>query len=233
MQRYRTGDMAAFERLYARHELGVWRYLLRSVRQQEVADDLTQDVWFAVVRQASTYEPGGRRAGPPQARPAPSGGRELSEANDRGDNISAGPPQARPAPSGGSVLHEVKSVGATFKTWLFTIAHNRLVDYFRTAKNHTSLDAEPADSDVALIDTLAADSGFGPVRQLESREQAMALIAAVEALPREQRHAFLLQAEAGMSVEDIAAVTGASFETTKSRLRYARSQLRQLLREFA
>jgi RNA polymerase sigma factor (sigma-70 family) len=206
MQRYGAGDMAAFERLYARHELGVWRYLLRSVRRTEVADDLTQDVWFAVVRQAETYEPGGR---------------------------CAGPPQARPAPSGGSALHEVKSVGATFKTWLFTIAHNRLIDHFRTTKNHTSLDAETADGDTALVDTLAADSGFGPVRQLESREQAVALIAAVEALPTEQRHAFLLQAEAGMSVDEIARVTSASFETTKSRLRYARSQLRQLLKEFA
>jgi RNA polymerase sigma factor (sigma-70 family) len=176
------------------------------VRRQEVADDLTQDVWFAVARQAGRYTP-----------------------NER----SAGPPQASSAPSGGSALHKVKSVGATFKTWLFTIAHNRLVDHFRTAKNHISLDAETADSDVALIDTLAADSGFGPVRQLESREQAMALIAAVEALPPEQRHAFLLQAEAGMSVDEIARVTGASFETTKSRLRYARNHLRQLLKEFA
>lgn len=180
MQRYGAGDMAAFEQLYARHELGVWRYLLRSVRLQEVADDLTQDVWFAVVRPGRNYV-----------------------------------------------------ATATFRTWLFTIAHNRLVDHFRTARNHTSLDAETADSDVALIDTLAADSGFGPVRQLESREQAMALIAAVEALPPEQRHAFLLQAEAGMSVDEIARVTGASFETTKSRLRYARNQLRQLLKEFA
>ena len=54
----------------------------------------------------------GRSAGPPQARPAPSGGRELREANERGGNSSAGPPQARSAPSGGSALHAVKSVGA-------------------------------------------------------------------------------------------------------------------------
>lgn len=172
--------MAAFDLLYARHELGVWRYLLRSVRRQEVADDLTQDVWFSVVRQASNYVAVSR-----------------------------------------------------FKTWLFTIAHNRLIDHFRTTKNHASLDADTADADVALKDTLAADSGFGPVRQFESREQAMALIAAVEALPREQRQAFSLQAEGGMSVDEIARVTGASFETTKSRLRYARNQLRQLLKEFA
>ncbi len=84
-----------------------------------------------------------------------------------------------------------------------------------------------------LAETLAADSGFGPVRQLQSREQGAALIAAVEALPAPQRQAFLLQAEAGMNVEDIAAATGVSFETAKSRLRYARSSLRQTLREFA
>jgi len=34
-------------------------------------------------------------------------------------------------------------------------------------------------------------------------------------------------------VQDIAAITGASFETTKSRLRYARMKLRELLEEYA
>jgi RNA polymerase sigma-70 factor (ECF subfamily) len=35
------------------------------------------------------------------------------------------------------------------------------------------------------------------------------------------------------SVEDVAAVTGGSFETVKSRLRYARNRLRELLSEYA
>jgi RNA polymerase sigma-70 factor (ECF subfamily) len=43
----------------------------------------------------------------------------------------------------------------------------------------------------------------------------------------------LLQAEAGLSVEGIAEATGVSFETAKSRLRYARNSLRQQLQEFA
>ncbi len=182
MLRYAAGDIAAFDTLYARHELGVWRYLLRSVRVQAVADDLLQDVWFAVARSAAAYE-----------------------------------------------------VKARFKTWLFTLAHNRLVDHFRTAKNHVSLDGDPGDDDGEgrLADTLAADSGFGPVRQLQSREQAAALIEAIERLPAQQREAFLLQAEAGMRVEEIAGATGVSFETAKSRLRYARSSLKQWLQEFA
>ena len=54
-------------------------------------------------------------AGPPQARPAPSGGSELREASERGGSSepSAGPPQASPAPSGGK-LREVGSVGASY-----------------------------------------------------------------------------------------------------------------------
>ena len=52
-------------------------------------------------------------AGPPEARPAPSGGSAAHAVASMGANgRSAGPPQARPAPSGGSAAHEVASVGA-------------------------------------------------------------------------------------------------------------------------
>lgn len=182
MLRYAAGDMAAFDTLYGRHELAVWRFVLRSVKIQAVADDLLQDVWFAVARNAGSYE-------------------------------------AR----------------AKFRTWLFTLAHNRLVDHLRTARNHTRLDAADDDGEgrPGLADTLAADSGFGPVRQLQSREQAAALVRAVEQLPFEQREAFLLQAEGDLSVQEIAEATQVNFETAKSRLRYARASLRQQLQEFA
>jgi RNA polymerase sigma factor (sigma-70 family) len=182
MALYAQGQMAAFNTLYGRHEMGLWRYMYRSVQNQGTADDLVQDVWFAVARAAATYEP---------------------ERN-----------------------------GAKFKTWLFTMAHHRMVDYWRTLKPHASLDAED-DETVQLRAQLIADSGFGPLRQIESREQAWALIAAVEALPADQREAFLMQAEGDMSVEDIATSLGVSFETAKSRLRYARNKLKILLAEFA
>jgi len=182
MRHYAAGHMPAFDVLYARHEMGVWRYVFRSVRVQAVADDLLQDVWFALARQAPNYQP-----------------------------------------------------TAKFKTWLFTLAHHRLVDHFRTAKQHLSLDGDDdAESDsVALVQTLAANSGFGPLRRLESKEQAQALLEAIEQLPFVQREAFMLQAEAGMDVKDIANATGVSFETAKSRLRYARTRLRELLQEYA
>jgi RNA polymerase sigma factor (sigma-70 family) len=57
----------------------------------------------------------------------------------------------------------------------------------------------------------------------------MALLDALAALPAVQREAFLLQAEGGLSVADIAQATGVPAETAKSRLRYARAALRQTL----
>ena len=53
-------------------------------------------------------------AGPPQARPAPSGGRESHAVDERGGlSHNAGPPQARPAPSGGRESHAVGKRGGT------------------------------------------------------------------------------------------------------------------------
>ena len=53
--------------------------------------------------------------------------------------------------------------------------------------------------------------------------------AALESLPAAQREAFLLQQEAGLSLAEIAELTGAGAETIKSRLRYATAKLRTAL----
>ena len=50
-------------------------------------------------------------------------------------------------------------------------------------------------------------------------------------LPEEQRDAFLLREEGGLSVDDIALVTGCNRETAKSRLRYAVAKLRSAIDE--
>jgi len=57
MLAYAAGDMAAFECLYDRHEASVYRFLLRSVAVVSVAEDLLQEVWLAVVRNAQSYVP--------------------------------------------------------------------------------------------------------------------------------------------------------------------------------
>lgn len=67
MSAYAGGDAAAFEMLYDRHEMRLWRFVFRSVGNHAEADELAQDVWLRVVRQAGSYAP---RAAAPQRPPA-------------------------------------------------------------------------------------------------------------------------------------------------------------------
>jgi RNA polymerase sigma-70 factor (ECF subfamily) len=121
---------------------------------------------------------------------------------------------------------------ARFTTWLFTIARNRLIDQARAARPEVSIDAE-RDGEAPLRDSLPDAAAVMPDAAAEAGEQLDAIIGAVNQLPAEQREVFLLQADGDLSLEEIAVVTDSSFETTKSRLRYARSKLRSLLQEFA
>src|ERR1700752_255215 len=57
MLRFAGGDVRAFERLYDRHERPMYRFLLRSVRIQAVADELLQEVGISVIRAAKSYQP--------------------------------------------------------------------------------------------------------------------------------------------------------------------------------
>jgi RNA polymerase sigma factor (sigma-70 family) len=54
--RYARGDAAAFDQLYRRHELSVWRYLEHNVGNQATSDDLLQEIWFALARNAVSLE---------------------------------------------------------------------------------------------------------------------------------------------------------------------------------
>ena len=110
---------------------------------------------------------------------------------------------------------------ASFPAWLFTIARNKVWDHFRRRKAAV----QPSDDDATLV----ADTAPSPLEQVQSRELAERVVAAVEALPLEQRGAFIMFAHAGLSLQEIALATGVAVETAKSRLRYARATLRQTL----
>jgi RNA polymerase sigma factor (sigma-70 family) len=84
-----------------------------------------------------------------------------------------------------------------------------------------------------VVKQLTADPGDGPLAAALARDRIGALLQALEKLADEQREAFLLQVEGDLRVEEIAAITDCSFETAKSRLRYARAKLRELLKEHA
>jgi RNA polymerase sigma-70 factor (ECF subfamily) len=116
---------------------------------------------------------------------------------------------------------------AQFRTFLYRIAHNSFIDYCRrnAVRNETRGDAEDED----LAGQLAAPDEDRPDIRVQTLQTMMRYRAAVAALPAEQRDVFLLYEETGLSLEDIAQVTGVGMETAKSRLRYAVAKLRRAL----
>lgn len=109
---------------------------------------------------------------------------------------------------------------ASFTTWLFRIAHNRLNDHWRAARHRP---AAPTDADERV---LAVTDGHTPETRLSHREQACRVQQALAALPVDQREVLHLRLEQELSLEDIARITGVGRETVKSRLRYAMDKLR-------
>jgi RNA polymerase sigma-70 factor (ECF subfamily) len=115
---------------------------------------------------------------------------------------------------------------AKFRTFLFTLAHNCFIDHCRRVR------ARPAGlgvDDADAADLLPADEDSLPERALERSEESRRYRVALLSLPAEQRDVYLLHEESGLSVEEIARVTGVGAETAKSRLRYAVNKLKAAL----
>jgi RNA polymerase sigma-70 factor (ECF subfamily) len=60
MMAYGRGDVGAFETLYGKHRGGLFRFLLRSLRQQALAEECFQDVWSRVIAARERYRPEAR-----------------------------------------------------------------------------------------------------------------------------------------------------------------------------
>jgi RNA polymerase sigma-70 factor (ECF subfamily) len=57
MVRYREGDLAAFQMLYSRHKGPLYRYLQRTLRGSEAANDVFQEIWSKIIASRRSYEP--------------------------------------------------------------------------------------------------------------------------------------------------------------------------------
>ena len=114
---------------------------------------------------------------------------------------------------------------APFQHYLFTLAHNVLMDHHRREMRrpvHMPLDAEEL-----------KDGSAAPDEQHHRARLRAHLHRLIRALPAEQREAWLLRQETDFSNRDIAAVTGTSEEGVKSRLRYARHKLKEGMTRYA
>jgi RNA polymerase sigma-70 factor (ECF subfamily) len=180
MLAYREGDAGAFEQLYQRHKGRLFRFVLRSIRERAIAEELYQEIWMRVIEARASYE----------VPPVPRAGQHTK-----------------------------------FTTWLYTIAHNRLVDHWRKR----GLQLVSLDQEETAAAEPPAPADYEPHRILEAKQSLARFARALQALPPAQREAFLLHEEAGMSIAEIAHATGAGEEAAKSRLRYALSKLKEAL----
>jgi RNA polymerase sigma-70 factor (ECF subfamily) len=115
---------------------------------------------------------------------------------------------------------------AKFRTFLFTLGHNCFIDHCRRTKCRPS---GPGVEDADAADLLPAADSARPDHELLRDEDTRRYRAALAALPAEQRDVYLLHEESGLSLEEIARVTGVGAETAKSRLRYAVNKLKAAL----
>ena len=103
-----------------------------------------------------------------------------------------------------------------FSTWLFTIARNLVIDDLRR-KRPASLDSLLDVDGAAPFDLPATGqpSAFDATVQREQNEQ---ISAGMQHISAEYRESLLLRFQEGMSLEEIATVTGAPLGTVKSRI---------------
>ena len=124
------------------------------------------------------------------------------------------------------------TAAAKFSTWLFRIARNRLIDHWRSESRKPVAELREADDcETDPVDNVAAPDELQPEKIMERKDRVRLVVGAVESLPDAQREAFLLHEEGGLTIDEIAMLTGVGHETAKSRLRYAMARLRALLTE--
>jgi RNA polymerase sigma-70 factor (ECF subfamily) len=119
--------------------------------------------------------------------------------------------------------------GSLFKTWLFSVARNVGLSYFR---HYVSKKAESAgllfgDEEFENI----PEAGPGILQRLETQERAARVRAAVEKLPDKFKTVLLLREWEELPYEEIAAVLQVPLGTVRSRLHNAHAALLKTLTE--
>jgi RNA polymerase sigma-70 factor (ECF subfamily) len=102
-----------------------------------------------------------------------------------------------------------------FSTWLYAVARNLTIDYLRK-KSPLSLDGLMEDESHASLEP--ADTQPMAWEVVQQHQQAERIGAALVGIPAEYREAIVLRFQDELTLDEIAAVTGAPLGTVKSRL---------------
>jgi RNA polymerase sigma-70 factor (ECF subfamily) len=150
--------------------------------------------------------------------------RNTEHANDATSQIFINAIQALPR-----FRQDPKRPGSSFRSWLFSIAHNVVIDHYRRARPHLSLDATSPrnDDDTANLPILIDDDPTPEERAIasESRSELGDLL---RQLPERQRAVAELRL-AGLTNAEIAETLGITYPAVRSAQYRAFLLLRELI----
>lgn len=141
VQQAQAGDAEAFGCLYDMYLDRIYRYIFFRVTDEQLAEDLTAQVFCKAWEHLDRYKPG----------------------------------------------------GAPFVAWLYTIARNSVIDFYRTRKDTVAIEEA----------TSLAGDGPQPYEQVELKFETDSLRTALEAVTDEQRQVLVLKFISGMTTEEI------------------------------
>ncbi len=118
-----------------------------------------------------------------------------------------------------------------FSTWIFSIAHNLVIDYYRKAKIET-VPLYIKDSEDEEIKLQIEADVKGPDALYAEKEREEILRRAVDKLPQDLRELIVLRHMQELSYMEISQITGLSIPTIKNKLFKAREILRRLLEDY-
>jgi RNA polymerase sigma-70 factor (ECF subfamily) len=171
VRRAQRREPEAFGQLYEEHFDRIYRYVILRVRNQEDAEDITQQVFLKALEKIGSY----------------------------------------------------RWRGMPFASWLFRIAHNLVVDYWKKKSREKVAAVAPEE-----IDEMAASSN-DPVALAELNFDLKQLAAACDRLTDGQREIISLRFAGGLSVAESAKAMGKSEGAVKVLQHAALVKLRRIL----
>ncbi len=115
-----------------------------------------------------------------------------------------------------------------FLSWILRIAHNLVIDHFRSQKNAKTV--SESDAGYNMLGTLRFAERTVEDAMISSQiEEDVRRL--VDRLPDEQREVVIMRYYSGLSFQEIADQTDVSINTALGRMRYALINLRKMVKE--